>query len=164
MSSEPDVTHVTIGGSIVGQPEDILEANLGSCLGIAIVWPEEGTFGLAHCLLPKHPGTPTERRFARFADTAPRYLLRRLRVPPKRTRQLRAVIGGGAAMYSSSTSCVGRQNVLAGRRALRQLGVRIAAQDVGDEVPRRIRVHGGTLTISVIRMLEQPTTKTWSPE
>lgn len=67
-------------------------------------------------------------------------------------------------MYSSSTSCVGRQNVLAGRRALRQLGVRIAAQDVGDEVPRRIRVHGGTLTISVIRMLEQPTTKTWSPE
>jgi chemotaxis protein CheD len=164
MSEATDVTHVSIGGSIVGQPGAILEANLGSCLGIAIIWPEEGTFGLAHCLLPKHPGTPTERRFARFADTAPRYLLRRLRVPPKRLGQLRAVIGGGAAMYADSTACVGRQNVLAGRRALRQLGVRIAAQDVGDEVPRRIRVHGESLTVSVVRMLEKPTTKTWSPD
>ncbi len=159
-----DVTHVAIGSCALGDASTILEANLGSCLGIALLWPEEGAFALAHCLLPSHPGTGTDRRFSRFASTAPAHLIRRLRVPKRKMHEVRAVLGGGASLYGVRSSAdIGRQNIAAGRAALRTAGIKLIGHDVGCDIPRRIRIHGDGLAVSVIRMLPEPTTTEWMP-
>lgn len=159
---DAEVTHVAIGSCARGDGSTILEANLGSCLGIALVWPQEGAFALAHCLLPSHPGNATDRRFSRFASSAPAHLMRRLRVPKDRTHELRAVLGGGASLYGARSSAeVGRLNIVAGRAALRAAGIKLIGHDVGSDIPRRIRIHGGALAVSVIRVLAQPTKTEW---
>lgn len=161
---DTDVTHVAIGSYGLGDESTILEANLGSCLGIALLWPDEGAFALAHCLLPSHPGTATDRRFSRFASSAPAHMIRRLRIPKRKMHEVRGVLGGGASLYGARSSAeIGRQNIAAGRAALRAAGIKLIGQDVGLDIPRRIRVSGEGLAVSVIRMLHEPTTTEWRP-
>lgn len=154
--------HVGIGSSRMSATDEVLEANLGSCLGIAIAWAAERRFALAHCLLPHRPAADT--RYARYADSAPHYLLKCLKVPPNRVRELRAIVGGGGKLFGSpgQRTQIGAENIEAGRTALRALGVRVLGMDVGDQIARRIRVNAGTGEISIIRMkTDEPTFLTW---
>lgn len=165
MSSVVDhpVRHVSIGESAIGHGPLILEANLGSCLGIAIAWPAVRRFALAHVLLPQAP--PGETRFSRYADSAPGFLLRRLEVPEDDRSELRAVIGGGGAMYALSPAApaIGPKNVTTGRAALRRCRVRLLGEDVGADFPRRIRVNCDSGVVEVIRMMgDQATSMSWN--
>ena len=152
---------VDIGELAVAGAGESMETNLGSCLGIAILWPARRRVVLCHVLLPEHPGTPTDRRYARYADTAPRHMLRRLRVPDEHLRSLRVVIAGGATLYAQ-TNQIGAKNIRHGVRALRALGLRILGRDVGEGWTRRMRVSAETGCVEVTRTAEADhTTRTW---
>ena len=159
----PTITRVGIGGNAVGQGECILEAQLGSCLGIALIWRQEGTFALAHCLLPIRRSAG-DMRFSRYADTAPAYLLRRLKVPADRVGEIRAIIGGGADMYAGTSLRVGELNIKHGKAALRAVGVRVLGADVGLNTARRITIDGGKRRVCVIQLEDpqSPKVQTWS--
>ncbi|MED5372196.1 MAG: chemotaxis protein CheD [Myxococcota bacterium] len=143
---------VTIGRGLIFLAPKVAESNLGSCLGIALSWPEEGRFGLAHCLLPSRDRDPGDTRYYRYADTAPRFLLKRMGVPPERRSEVRACLAGGAELFEGSRQGVGASNVKAGVGALRELGVRIRARDVGGQTARRMRVDAKTGLVTVIQM------------
>ena len=61
--------NVHIGEVKIATSDTILRALLGSCVGVAILWPERNIFGLAHCLLARSP----DKEFkvgARYVDQA----------------------------------------------------------------------------------------------
>ncbi len=131
--------HLGIGEATIGKGAQMMETNLGSCLGIVIGWPEKGVYGMAHVLLPRRTSA-TDNRLARFGDTAVPLLLRRMRADSTAVRgRLSAVVSGGASMFTSTRN-VGEQNQQEVIRALREAKVRVIGRDVGGETGRRLTV------------------------
>lgn len=156
--SEANATHLGIGEGAV-QRNGVLVANLGSCLGIAIGWPEAGVFGLVHALMPTHPGG-RDKRLTRYADTAVQYLLESMEVRKRDLSKLSAVIAGGAAMYTSANR-VGEKNATSGRAALRRAGIRVVGMDVGGHDGRRIYLDCQSGRARSIRLNQQAEVTEW---
>jgi len=154
---------VTIGRGLILLPPKQAEANLGSCLGIAVAWPEENRFALIHCLLPDRDKHPTDNRYFRYASSAPSFLLKRMGVPADRVRELRAIVAGGSDMYNSKKGGVGGQNIKFGIAALRALRIRILGRDVGGSLPRKIRLDAATglVTATQLDVVNGSKEKTW---
>ncbi|MFK8001973.1 MAG: chemotaxis protein CheD [Polyangiales bacterium] len=147
--------HVGIGELELAHGASLLQANLGSCLGIAVIWPEKGVCALSHVLLP-HKNEKTDLRFSRYANTAVAHLIRRMKVPRDDVQHLSAIIAGGAAMFERNRG-VGAQNIKEGLQALREARVRLIARDVGGEVGRRLLIDCHALKVSSIRLLKNET-------
>lgn len=122
-------------------PGDVLVSiGLGSCIGLALLDAARPIAGLAHVMLPQSaPGEATE---GKFADLAVPALIDRLVERGARRAQLRAVLVGGAKMFSftGNTLDVGARNDTATRDALRLAGISVAHTATGGDKGRTIRV------------------------
>jgi chemotaxis protein CheD len=136
--------------AVSSNPDDVLLAiGLGSCIGLALVDRRRGVAGLAHVMLPEAlaGGGPV----GKFADLAVPELVARVIALGASRPMLKAVLVGGAQMFSLGSSAamdIGVRNDAAVRDALRKERISIAAAEVGGSQGRTIRVVPGGAVLS----------------
>ena len=96
-------------------------------------------------MLPDSTQMRNNSNIAKFADTGIDELLKQvLRAGANRTR-LVAKIAGGAKMFSvsgsSNISNIGERNALAAKAKLKQLRIRLIAEDTGLNYGRTVELH-----------------------
>ena len=153
MTDRQQPVHVRMGELALGTAPDLLQATLGSCVGIAFVWKSRNLFALAHCLLPHAPG-PGMPPGARYVDQAVQSLLLRLQAGPADYAQIEAHLAGGASMREGGTAgqrtpVVGALNVEAALQLLQARGIAVHSQDTGGTCARQIRVDCAEASVSV---------------
>lgn len=145
----------------------LVTVGLGSCVGVAIIDLQRGTAALAHVFLPEQPvdGPRDGAGPGTYADVAIPELVRRLHAAAgtRTTRQLVAVIAGGACMFAGRTGAdVGERNAAAVRAALRASGVELVAEDVGGTRGRTMRVAPGPAPVVSVRLVGGTEQEIWT--
>lgn len=145
----------------------LVTVGLGSCVGVAIVDQTDGTAALAHVFLPKQPATgPRDGAgLGTYADVAIPELVRRVQEQSgsRSTRQLVAMMVGGACMFSGRTGAdVGDRNVAAVRAALGAFGIAVVAEDVGGSKGRTMRVEPGPGALVTVRVVGGVEREIWT--
>lgn len=126
-------------------PDIITTLGLGSCIGIALYDPSTKIGGLAHIMLPDSTKMRNNSNIAKFADTGIEELLNRMIKAGAVKNRLVAKIAGGAKMFEvsglSDIGNVGQRNAEASRAKLKQLGIRLIAEDTGLNYGRTVELH-----------------------
>ena len=126
-------------------PDIITTLGLGSCIGIALYDPSTKIGGLAHIMLPDSTKMRNNSNIAKFADTGIEELLNRMIKAGAVKSRLVAKITGGAKMFEvsglSDIGNVGQRNAEASRAKLKQLGIRLIAEDTGLNYGRTVELH-----------------------
>ncbi|TCL40131.1 chemotaxis protein CheD [Anaerospora hongkongensis] len=125
-------------------PASLISYGLGSCVGIALYDSVTKIGGLAHIMLPDSKQARSTENPAKFADTAlPKMLDDLLKLGAGKTR-LTAKIAGGAQMFSFTNTTdimrVGERNAEAVRAILKQLDIRLLADDTGGNYGRTVEL------------------------
>lgn len=148
--TNPPVRRVGVAEYAVVSDDTVLTTSgLGSCLGIALHDPAVGVSGLVHAMLPSSTvgrgGDP-----AKFVDTGVRTTFAAMERSGARANRTTAKLAGGSQMFDfSKTPPVGLRNVEAAYRVLDGLGIVVGGEDVGGDIGRSLRLHGGTGVLRV---------------
>ena len=113
-------------------PEQIVCLGLGSCVAIILYDPVARIGGVAHVLLPKSPIKCDGEE--KYADTGTRKLVKEMLSHGAKKERLVAKLVGGAQMFPNlnlSIANIGRENSMIIRNILRELMIRIVAEDLG---------------------------------
>lgn len=150
MAGNRIIRHVNMGQLLTGKGNDRLVAVLGSCVGLAFLWPNGQRCALAHCVLPHAP--PEDGGMgARYVTQAVPSLLTAMGVTPADRQDVDVVLAGGASMFGPGSAMlqVGRQNIVAALSTLQQFGLRVACSDLGGYAGRQLIVDCGAYTCFV---------------
>lgn len=133
---------------VCAPPDVITTLGLGSCVGVVLYDPIRKVGGMVHVMLPDSTKVNNNENKAKFADTGIDALITRmLRIGAMRNA-LVSKIAGGAQMFAFSSNNemlrVGDRNVEATKIKLRQLGIRILAEDTGKNFGRTIEFYPDT--------------------
>jgi putative nucleotidyltransferase with HDIG domain len=89
--------HVSAGGYFVGSRQPlVLEAYLGTCVGVAMVDADAGVGGLAHFLLPEPVSLQSAFQPEKYAASGMPIFLKALYAAGARREELKATLAGGA--------------------------------------------------------------------
>ncbi len=133
--------------NICKSPDAITTLGLGSCIGIALYDPVTKIGGLAHIMLPDSTQIRNNANIAKFADTGITELVHRMVRAGANKGRLVAKIAGGAKMFEVSGGAIGSigdKNALASKKKLRELGIRLIAEDTGLNYGRTVELHCDT--------------------
>lgn len=126
-------------------PDAITTLGLGSCVGVALYDKSVKLAGLVHIMLPDSTQVRQNQNKAKFADTGIDLLIDMLVKEGANKNLLTAKIAGGAQMFAFSGNSdmlrVGERNVLAVKEKLNQLGIRILAEDTGENFGRTVEFY-----------------------
>ncbi len=115
--------------------QGITTLGLGSCVGVAIRDTLTKDGGLAHVMLPDSTAIASNQNIMKFADTGVKELVRLMELKGAKRSRMTAKIAGGAMMFSfqnnKSLANVGNRNVEAVKKVLKELGIRLLAEDCG---------------------------------
>ena len=137
------------------EPDVLMTAGLGSCIGICIHDPMSKVGGLAHIMLPTAGGSGEINR-AKYADTAIVLMLENILGLGANRLRLRAKMAGGAQMFSfpgrPPVLKIGDRNADAVEQELKRLGIPLLISDVGGSFGRTIHfdVATGDLRVRTI--------------
>lgn len=124
---------------------------LGSCVALCAHDPQAGVGGMAHMVLPTSRAAAGTAG-AQFADAAVPLVIEEMeRLGAVRRRIVCYLVGGAHILTNTTTALaqVGERNVEAAHEALRALGLRVRAEDVGGERGRTVRLHIGSGEVDV---------------
>jgi chemotaxis protein CheD len=142
-----------MGQIAIGRAGDVLEAILGSCVGVVLLHPRQKVAALAHVVLPASNGR-TGAAPGKFADIAIPEMLRLLACEGVPATGLIAKLAGGANMFGSATGSmqIGESNSAAITAALAAKNIRIAAKHLGGAKGRRILVdcESGSVNVEIV--------------
>lgn len=123
-------------------PDGVTTLGLGSCVGIAIRDPITKIGGLAHIMLPDSTAIRNQTNSYKFADTGIEELVRLMVEKGASKQRMVAKIAGGAQMFAfqnkSELVRVGERNVEATKLKLKELGIKILAEDTGNSYGRTV--------------------------
>jgi chemotaxis protein CheD len=154
------------GDFYVTKEDEVLDTVLGSCVSACIRNPKTGIGGMNHFMLP-HPRGEAGDSWNAVTGTATRYgsasmeqLINKILSGGGLRSDLEVKIFGGARVLAAVTD-VGEHNVIFVREFLKQEGLKIVAEDVGNTTPRhvqyfpisgrvRIKHLAGTLSATVV--------------
>lgn len=126
-------------------PDVITTLGLGSCIGIALWDPTTKIGGLAHIMLPDSTKIRNNSNIAKFADTGITELVRQMEALGVPRKRMVAKIAGGARMFevsgSTSVGNIGEKNAIASKQKLRELGIRLLAEDTGLNYGRTVELN-----------------------
>lgn len=133
----------------IGRGTNVLTTvGLGSCIGLTLYDPVTKIGGLVHYMLPDSKAVSNNSNIAKFCDTGVQELLKRVTAAGANRGRLVAKIAGGAKMFAvtqeSSVGSVGERNALAAKQILRQLNIRLVAEDTGLNFGRTVELHCDT--------------------
>ncbi len=112
-------------------PDQIVCLGLGSCVAIILYDPVARIGGVVHVLLPKSPVKCDKEE--KYADTGTKKLVREMLNHGAKKERLVAKLVGGAQMFPNlnlSIANIGRENSMIIRNTLRELMIRIVAEDL----------------------------------
>ena len=140
--------------NVAKPPQKIRTSGLGSCVGVVIYDETTKICGMAHVMLPNSSlGKSETMNKAKYADTALDVLLDNLSNLGAKKSQLKAKLAGGSQMFKFSSSSemmrIGPRNVEAVKEKLRELKIRIIAEDVGGSSGRTIEFDPVTSKLSI---------------
>lgn len=125
---------------------------LGSCIGIALYDPMIKLGALIHIMLPEI-GTMSDSNLYKYADTGIRETLRKLNVMGGRPNRLVAKIAGGAKMFelqgNATFGNIGLRNINSVKTILRSEGIKLIAEDVGENYARTMSFDVGTGKVNI---------------
>lgn len=140
-------------------PDAVTTLGLGSCVGIAVRDPVTKIGGLAHVMLPDSTQIKENSNIPKFADTGIEELVKQVVAKGANKSRLVAKIAGGAQMFAFSTNNnlvrVGERNVMASKKKLQELGIKILAEDTGENYGRTVIFYPETGDF-VIRAVGKP--------
>lgn len=159
--------HVRIGQLALGHSPMVLKATLGSCVGIALLWPDKALYALAHCLLPYAPPQTGAALGGRYVDQAVNSMLRLLKAQAKDHAHIQAHVAGGANMRRPDSRerqtlvaphlAVGQLNIHAAEQVLQQQEIALLSRDVGGFCARQMVLDCAKAHIQVLHV----PTPTW---
>ncbi|MCF0130695.1 MAG: chemotaxis protein CheD [Pseudobutyrivibrio sp.] len=135
--------------NICKAPDALTTIGLGSCIGIALYDPTTKISGLAHIMLPDSTQIRNNSNGAKFADTGIQMLLDDMIKAGANKSKIVAKIAGGAKMFemsggSASTINVGQRNAEASKQKLKELGIKLLAEDTGLNYGRTVELYSET--------------------
>jgi len=129
-------------------PNDVLVTySLGSCLGVAIYDPVARAGGMIHCMLPlsKVDEEKARAKPAMFVDTGMTVLMEALfRLGARKANAVVKIAGASQVLERQGLFRIGERNVAVARKILWKNSMLIAAEDVGGDVARTVRLEIGT--------------------
>ena len=141
-----DLIRVGMADYKVGRaPSTLISCGLGSCVGISLYDTQAKVGGLLHIMLPDSTQARPTDNPAKFADTGlPLMLKDVLELGASRTR-LVAKIAGGAQMFAFANATdimrVGARNAEAAKKILKEMNIRLLAEDTGGNYGRTVQVN-----------------------
>ena len=132
------------GDFYVTSSDEILDTVLGSCVSACIRDPRRGVGGMNHFMLPRPSGHGNDTwdnvagRATRYGSASMEQLINRILKAGGERSQLEVKLFGGGRVLSS-LSDVGNHNVTFVRDFLRQEGLRVVSEDVGETCPRHVQ-------------------------
>lgn len=142
--------------NIIKAPGILTTLGLGSCVGIALYDKQSKIAGLAHIMLPSSEEIKNNANKAKFADTGIELLIEKMLRKGAKRELLTAKIAGGAQMFSfdnnNSILKIGQRNVQATKDKLKELNIKIIAEDTGGNYGRTIELNAddGSLLVKTI--------------
>ena len=145
--------------NICVSPDGITTLGLGSCVGIALRDPNTKIGGLAHIMLPDSHEIRNSSNIPKFADTGITELVRLIVAKGASRDRLVAKIAGGAQMFAfqntNQAMRVGDRNVESTLKVLKEMNIRVLAQDTGNSYGRTVIFYPET-GYFVIRAVGKP--------
>lgn len=132
---------------------------LGSCVGITLWHPQRRIGGMCHYLLPRRQGGPAAQPEGRFGEEAVGMLVQWLRLAGTRPEDYEVHLYGGADTMPGvpgARTGIGERNIEAGWQLIDQHGFSLTAVDVGETVPRNVRLCLQTGTVDMRRSAAIP--------
>lgn len=144
-----DVIKVGMADLKTGKGTDVLTTlGLGSCIGLTFYDPTSKIGGLVHYMLPDSTKLKNNSNIAKFGDTGIRELYNQVIAMGANKYRLVAKIAGGAKMFEvsglSGIGNVGERNAEAAKKTLKELGVKLIAEDTGLNYGRTVELHCDT--------------------
>lgn len=143
------VINVGIGDIKIARSPNLLVARgLGSCIAASMYDPLLRLGGMAHILLPESAIFERTENPYKFANMAIPALVTALCRESGNPKRFEVKLAGGARMFSFSSSRkerdIGAQNVERIARILEDMGLLVAAQDLGGRRGRTVSLHTNT--------------------
>jgi len=128
--------HVGMADLKVAKAPVVLSSlGIGSCVGINLYFAREKIGGLAHIMLPDIDLVKNRSNRAKFANTAIPDLVEKMEEMGADRRFMKAKIMGGAHMFgfakTNKVFNIGIRNVEKVKEVLKELRIRIIAEDTG---------------------------------
>lgn len=128
--------------NICKSPDAITTLGLGSCVGVVLYDSNSKIAGMVHVMLPDSTKIRKNENAAKFADTGIKALIDLMIKNGAKSSNLIAKIAGGAQMFNFNSDNemlrIGDRNVEAAKTKLKELGIRIVAEDTGLNYGRTI--------------------------
>ena len=125
--------------------DEVLDTVLGSCVSACIRNAKLGIGGMNHFMLPRPSGnghdtweTGVAGRATRYGSASMEQLINRILKAGGTRADLEVKIFGGGRVLKTLTD-VGDHNVTFVREFLKQEGLRVTSEDVGDTCPRHVQ-------------------------
>ena len=137
-------------------PATIISYGLGSCIGVSLYDPQAKVGGLLHIMLPDSTQSRSSENPAKFADTGVPLLLKDVLALGASKAHLVAKMAGGAQMFAFAKATdimrVGERNANAVRDLLKSLGIRLLAEDTGQNYGRTVQINleNGVYTVKTM--------------
>ncbi|HVP21205.1 MAG TPA: hypothetical protein VMS73_05030 [Anaerolineaceae bacterium] len=152
--------NVGLGELIISRhPEDILVAyGLGSCLGIGMFDPVARVAGLLHAVLPE--SSNGDGSSSKYVTSGIKNLIEGMvKAGANQSRLVTRMAGGANMLVCVSLSQafeIGSRNINAAHRTLQQFNLRLAAEEVGGNVGRTVKLYvvTGKLTVRMVGGIE----------
>jgi chemotaxis protein CheD len=132
------------GDYYVTREDEVLDTVLGSCVSACIRNPRLKIGGMNHFMLPRPSGSGNDTweslagRATRYGTASMEQLINRILNAGGTRADLEVKIFGGGKVLSS-LSDVGNHNVIFVRDFLKQEGLKVSSEDVGDVCPRHVQ-------------------------
>ncbi len=141
----------------IATPPDILRTILGSCVGICLYDKVNLIGGLAHIMLPKINERNLNKK--KYADSAIPLLLEEMDKFGAVRDSIIAKIVGGATMFKmsekSNVNNIGQSNISTVKDVLKELNIKIIAEELGGEYGRTIDFYIDTGIVKIKTMNKQ---------
>ena len=147
-----DSLDVRIGHIAVGEDSKALIASgVGSCVVVTLYDAKRRIGAMAHAMFPPTSRPQGCRPDTRHVDTAIDVMLEKLLARGARREDLEGKIVGGANMFTSSESDIGRKNVAGAKARLEAEGIRLMGESVGGSIGRSVEFSpvSGLVTVKV---------------
>ena len=120
-------------------PDVITTLGLGSCIGLVLYDPVTKVGGMVHYMLPDSTKVRNNSNIAKFGDTGIRELLKRVVAAGASKPRLMFEVSG-----LSDVGNIGARNAEAAKAILKELGIRLVAEDTGLNYGRTVELHCDT--------------------
>jgi len=143
---EEKIIEVDLADMKIAQvPARLVTRGLGSCLGITIYDPIKKIGAMAHAMLPDIDKARIKSNPARFVNAVIKKAVEELEKLGCSRSRLVAKLFGGAHMFTfiapDSILNVGGKNIEVAEAVLKELGIKIAAQEIGGTFGRTIELN-----------------------